>query len=250
MATPQHRGSSSCDKGTGAMKIKPLRPLLIPFVLIATIIATALSLPSLKFIDDAILGPVQATPDEWLEAMQLIAILGDPLPLIFIAVGVAAWLQYHGQRIRALVMTASLAALPAFYAVKQIVQRARPVTDYITEHGIHGYSFPSGHATGTFAVYGMIAYLLYSHTKGWLRGAVVTLCVAVVILVSFTRVYLGVHFPTDVFAGWMLGFVIISLLRSLSLYLAKRSDEPNREAIKDTTEAPETMDETSSYKTS
>lgn len=224
------------------MKIKPLRPLLIPLTLTAAIIATALSLPSLKFVDDAILGPVQATPDEWLEAMQLIARVGDPLPLIVVAVLVAAWQLYHRQRIRALVMTASLAALPAFYAVKQVVQRARPVTDYITEHGIHGYSFPSGHATGTFAVYGMIAYLLYSHTKGRLRAAAVGLCVAVILLVSFTRVYLGVHFPTDVFAGWLLALVIITLLRSLSLYLAKRSDKPDRKAVEDTTEAPETIE--------
>lgn len=241
MATPKGRGAASSYKGDGSVKIKPLRPLLFPLTLTGLIVAIAMLLPSLKFIDDAILKPVNATPDEWLEAMQLIAMLGDPLPLIFIAVAVAAWQLYHGQRIRALVMTASLTALPAFYAVKQVVQRARPVTDYIAEHGIHGYSFPSGHATGTFAVYGMIAYLLYSHTKGHLRAAVVSLCVAVIVLVSFTRVYLGVHFPTDVFAGWLLALIIISLLRSLSLYLAKRSNIPNRKAAKDTTEAPETF---------
>jgi undecaprenyl-diphosphatase len=210
--------------------------------LTAAIVAIALSLPSLKFIDDAILKPVNATPDEWLGAMQLIAMIGDPLPLVIVAVLVAAWQLYHRQHIRALVMTASLTALPAFYAVKQVVQRARPVTDYITEHGIHGYSFPSGHATGTFAVYGMIAYLIYSHTKGRLRMAGVGLCVAVILLVSFTRVYLGVHFPTDVFAGWLLALVIITLLRSLSLYLAKRGDKPDRKAVEDTTEAPETIE--------
>lgn len=223
------------------MKIRPLRPLFIPFTLTFIIVAIAMSLPSLKFIDDAILKPVNATPDEWLEAMQLIAVVGDPLPLVIVALLVAAWQLYHRQHIRALVMTASLAALPAFYMVKQVVQRARPVTDYIAEHGIHGYSFPSGHATGTFAVYGMIAYLLYSHTHGRLRFAAVSICVAIIILVSFTRVYLGVHFPTDVFAGWLLALVIITILRSLSLYLAERSSKPDRQAIQDTTEAPETI---------
>lgn len=223
------------------MKIRPLRPLAVPLALTAAIVAIATSLPSLKFIDDAIMKPINTTPDEWLSAMQVIAMIGDPLPLIMVALLVAAWELYHRQHIRALVMSASLIALPAFYGVKQIVQRARPVTDYITEHGIHGYSFPSGHSTGTFAVYGMIAYLVYSHTKGRLRFGLVSLCVALILLVSFTRVYLGVHFPTDVFAGWLLALVIITLLRSLSLYLAERSNKPNRKAIEDTTEDPETI---------
>ena len=79
------------------MKIRPLRPLAVPIALTAAIVAIATSLPSLKFIDDAIMKPINTTPDEWLSAMQVIAMIGDPLPLIMVALLVAAWELYHRQ---------------------------------------------------------------------------------------------------------------------------------------------------------
>lgn len=209
--------------------------------MLAIITLLAIFLPTFEYVDAAIIGLVQASPDGWEEAMLLIAKIGDPLPLVLAALAVSAWELYRRRYVRSFVMSASLIAMPVFFLVKQTVHRARPVTDYVAEHGLHDFSFPSGHSTGTMAIYGMIAFLAYSHMKGRLRYAVVGLCVLIVVFVSFTRVYLGAHFPTDVFAGWLLAFVVISLLRSLSLYLAHRSSTPDSKAIEDTTEAPETL---------
>lgn len=224
------------------MKIKPLYPLIFPLILVVVIVSTALLLPSLKPVDDAVITVVAATPDNWFRAVQLITIIGEVYSLVAVALLVAGWEVFRRHYVRALVMMGSLLSLPAFYVIKEVVHRARPVTEYIAQHGIHGYSFPSGHATGTFAVYGMIAYLIASHTKGITRALGVSACAVIILLVGFTRIYLGVHFPTDVFAGWLLGLTVLSLLRSLSLYLAKRSDRPNREAVKDSTEAPESLE--------
>lgn len=223
------------------MKIQPLKPLIIPTILIGIIALIATLLPTFKHIDDAIIRIVQTTPDGWEGPMLLIAKIGDPLPLVLAALGVAAWELYRRHYIRSLVMAGSLIAMPAFFVVKETVQRARPVTEYVAQHGLHDFSFPSGHSTGTMAVYGMIAFLLYSHAKGRLQLAAAGLCVLIIIAVGFTRVYLGAHYPTDVLAGWTLGFVVISLLRSLSLRLAQQSDVPDAVAIDDTTESPETI---------
>lgn len=224
------------------MKIQPLRPLLIPGVLIGIIALLAVHIPNFKPIDDAIISFFNTFPRGWESAMLLIAKIGDPTPLVLVALAVCAWELYRRNYVRSLVMAGSLLAMPTFFVVKETVRRARPVTEYVAEHGLRDFSFPSGHSTGTLAVYGMIAFLLYSHTKGYVRLATVSACIIIIGLVGFTRVYLGAHFPTDVLGGWLLGFVVISLLRSLSLFIAKRSDKPNEEAVQDTTEDPDKLE--------
>lgn len=70
-----------------------------------------------------------------------------------------------------------------------------------------GYGLPSGHAQSAVVVWGSIAAWL---RKGWFWG----MAMGLMVLIGFSRIYLGVHFPTDVLAGWALGAA------SLSLYLA------------------------------
>ena len=67
-----------------------------------------------------------------------------------------------------------------------------------------GYGFPSGHAQGSIALWGSIAAWL---NRGWFWVVTTT----VVVLIGFSRVYLGVHFPTDVLAGWAVGIVLLGL---------------------------------------
>lgn len=71
-------------------------------------------------------------------------------------------------------------------------------------------SFPSGHATISIALYGFLAYLLYVlfPTK---RTLIITGTVLLVLTIGFSRLYLGVHFPTDVLAGYMLGSIWLIL---------------------------------------
>ena len=96
-----------------------------------------------------------------------------------------------------------------------------------------GYSFPSGHATASMAVYGALVYLVFVGVR---QPVVKAVCVAagtaLVALIGFSRMYLGQHFPSDVIAGWAvaLAWVAILLLSGsavLALYNARgaRSDE-------------------------
>lgn len=224
------------------MKIKPFKPLIVPTVLLAVITLIASLLPTFRHVDNAIIGVVQSLPDNWQDGMLFITSIGDPLPLVLVALAVVVWELYRRHYVRSLVMAGSLFILPAFYFAKELVQRARPVSEYVAQHGLNDYSFPSGHSASSMAVYGMIALLAYSHLKGKLRIAIVSICVVIAVSVGISRIYLGAHFPTDVLAGWLLALVVISLLRSLSLYLAHRSSKPDKIAIEDTTEAPETLE--------
>ena len=100
-----------------------------------------------------------------------------------------------------------LAMMIAQYIVmllKDIVQEPRPFTvdDRINSDGEHGLSFPSGHAMGSMVFYGLL--ILWTD-KRWLRW----LLVAVIFLIGLSRNYLGVHYPHDVIAGWILGLAYL-----------------------------------------
>jgi undecaprenyl-diphosphatase len=102
---------------------------------------------------------------------------------------------------------ALLAMMIAQYIVmllKDIVQEPRPFTvdNRIISDGEHGLSFPSGHAMGSMVFYGLL--ILWTN-KNWLRW----LLVAMIFLIGLSRNYLGVHYPHDVIAGWILGLIYL-----------------------------------------
>lgn len=68
------------------------------------------------------------------------------------------------------------------------------------------YSFPSGHAMSAITFYGFIIYLSFILIKKtWLKYSIICLCVAMIILIGVSRVYLGVHYPSDILAGYFAG---------------------------------------------
>ena len=73
-----------------------------------------------------------------------------------------------------------------------------------------GFSFPSGHTTVVTVFYGLIIYFLAKSKLNWkLKKVGIFLASALIILVGVSRIYLGVHWPSDVFVGWILGLIIL-----------------------------------------
>ena len=88
--------------------------------------------------------------------------------------------------------------------LKHIFKRTRPdIKPLITEMG---FSFPSGHSMGSFIFYGAIAYILihYYHRK-WRKITGATLMFVLIFLIGLSRIYLGVHFPSDIIGGFTAG---------------------------------------------
>jgi undecaprenyl-diphosphatase len=104
-------------------------------------------------------------------------------------------------------------------AVKNAFQRARPVWDdaLLT---LHTYSFPSGHTAGATVWWGFFAVLVLAHRPAWpWRAATVVLAIGMVGLTALSRVYLGVHYLSDVLAAAAEGcaWLVLCFMASSSL---------------------------------
>jgi undecaprenyl-diphosphatase len=128
--------------------------------------------------------------------------LGDPLVLYVLAFAVVVALAVRGERQLAMawiVVTGGGALLNRL--LKALFARSRPVHDHAFASA-DGFSFPSGHASGSLLVYGMLAYLVVRHTPRRWHLPVAALALVLVVFVGASRVLLQVHWFSDVLAGW------------------------------------------------
>ncbi len=93
--------------------------------------------------------------------------------------------------------------------LKFAVQRARPVSVY---EGIEGFSFPSSHATLGIVVYGFLTYLVCRGRQRVAQFRIAVVSASVIVLIAFSRLYLGVHWFSDIVAGLSLGTAWIAFL--------------------------------------
>lgn len=88
--------------------------------------------------------------------------------------------------------------------LKGLFKRQRPDVLPLIEQG--GYSFPSGHSMGSFIFYGALSFMLFRLLKGkWKKTIAALLAGCMILLVGVSRIYLGVHYPSDVLAGFSIG---------------------------------------------
>lgn len=103
---------------------------------------------------------------------------------------------------------------------KNIFDRERPTLLRLID--ITGFSFPSGHAMGSTSYFGSIIYILNRTDSGLSKGILIGLAASLILMVSTSRVYLGVHYPTDIIAGIIGGaFSIVLSTLILNEQLAK-----------------------------
>jgi undecaprenyl-diphosphatase len=101
--------------------------------------------------------------------------------------------------------------------LKSLFERARPNVLQLVKAG--GYSFPSGHSMVALCFYGMLAYLLSRRLAHWHgRLAIFVATTILIIAIGISRIYLGVHYPSDVLGGYIAGAIWLSFCISLLIW--------------------------------
>lgn len=199
------------------MRNDPLRSVGIGCALLATVL-TALALirwgPLVSY-DDRIARALHRHAVAHPGVTHLMRVLSDwiwdPLTMRILAAVVCAGLWWRGRRERALrVALAVVAAAVVQQGLKALVGRARPVWSDPVDSA-HYAAYPSGHAMTATVVCGLLLWLLPRDGPRWTARTAWVAAAVSVAGVGVTRVYLGVHWFTDVLAGWLLGVVLLAL---------------------------------------
>ncbi|MBD2438031.1 phosphatase PAP2 family protein [Nostoc sp. FACHB-110] len=136
--------------------------------------------------------------------------LGNPnvvVIVVVVSVAILLWRRYYQEaRIFAI---ACLGAFILNTGLKLVFTKPRPQLwpQLITEKS---FSFPSGHALGSLVLYGMVAYLLATHYPRFSQFIYIVAVMAIA-AIGFSRLYLGVHWPTDIIAGYGVGFLWLTM---------------------------------------
>lgn len=136
--------------------------------------------------------------------------IGDPEALAVLVVATSVFLALRGRWrwIAYLALTSAIGGLLNLQ-LKAYFARARPDLAEALRHAT-GYAFPSGHAFGSAVVFGALAYLAMRTIHRWpRRAAALALCFSLIVAIALSRVYLGVHWITDVGAGVAAGLIWI-----------------------------------------
>ena len=147
--------------------------------------------------------------------------VGSPVAVdVFTAVAVVVLLLRHRGREALYVVLVRVVALGVETALKNTLARPRPDVHPLTTAA--GFSFPSGHTTGTTALCVSLLVVLYPvlHRRG--RAVAVVAAVALSVAVAASRVLLGVHFPSDVIGGLLAGSLVA--LTAAALLLPSRPE--------------------------
>jgi len=164
-----------------------------------------------------------------LRAFAWVTHLGDVLTLVVLGAAVALALLWRGRRWLALGWVLALCGNGLLTRVlKAVFERARPWHD----HGVavaSGFSFPSGHSSGAVVAYGMLGYLLWRHLAPRWRLPVLLAASATAFCVGSSRIFLQVHFASDVLAGFASGgaWLVVSVgsIEALRAYRRRRRDQ-------------------------
>lgn len=194
--------------------------LAVGFVLCATLFAFAeladeVAEGETRTFDEQLLTAVRSADDPsrllgppWVESALLdLTAMGGPVVLTLVVAAVAGFLLLQGrERTAVVIVVASASGQLLNELLKELFARPRPdIVPHLRE--VASLSFPSGHAMQSAIIYLTLGAMLMRIAERRLTKIYcMTIAVLVTFLIGASRVFLGVHYPSDVLGGWMVGF--------------------------------------------
>lgn len=216
------------------MKKDPIQPYLmasvitaLPFILIC--LTAMIDVDFLTVIDQNIgqhlyrWGPAPFTT--FVQSFTLIGNAQGIIPLTMIIAGIFYYISRKWQVFLWIVFTILVGVGAVVNLIKHIIQRTRPsYLTHLVDQG--GYSFPSGHATGAILAWGTLAFLTWYYFKDKypkMMPYLIGFTFFMVVAISASRLYLGVHYLSDIIAGWSIGATwLILCLNYFNLFIADK----------------------------
>ena len=208
------------------------------FLVVGAIIAIAATVAFASLAEHVLAGGTQAFDVailQWLHGHQskaLTAVMVEMTYLgtgtvVIVIVGVAALFLWHTEHKHSarLLLAATIGNILLDGVLKLVYHRPRPSV-FAWQTTAVSSSFPSGHAMSATVVYGTVAYLLMRLQKHrWAKALTLSAAILLILLICLTRLYLGVHYPSDVLGGIIVGLAWASFCMATleaSLALARR----------------------------
>ncbi|RAV06549.1 phosphatase PAP2 family protein [Paenibacillus sp. YN15] len=168
------------------------------------VIAAAVRLQAAPGLDEKLAARVQSWESPGLTlCMTLLSWIGTGLPLVLLT-AVIMGLLYHKLGFRREIWLIALTAVGSALlnvALKHLFRRPRPEVYRLAEAA--GFSFPSGHSMAAFSLYGLLAFLLWPRLQGsFSRTVLLAAAASLILAIGLSRIYLGVHYPSDVLGGY------------------------------------------------
>ncbi|MBT1706450.1 phosphatase PAP2 family protein [Chryseosolibacter indicus] len=176
-------------------------------------LADELAENELVYFDDAVSSYIISYRSPFLTTIfQYVTDLGDRYTYIALIIALGFFFYFYLRKwmytlqITAVLILATLSNI----ALKRAINRPRPITEHLVT--VNSLSFPSGHSMSAMAFYGFLIYLCFRiKMHKALRLALVILLSLLILSIGISRIYLGVHYPSDVLAGYMGGLLWITL---------------------------------------
>ncbi|PMD70691.1 phosphatase PAP2 family protein [Companilactobacillus nuruki] len=184
--------------------------VLLLIIFISWGISVASHAPFIGTFDSALIDQIYHHNNSSIDFFRIITDMGDTFQTIVVTAFIFLLLiikKYYYAGIFLVLNKVVIAGLNSL--IKNIIKRPRPSHLHYVYAG--GYSFPSGHSASSFALYiSILVISLFIFKKLSLKIIISTLCISIVLLIGYSRIFLGVHYPSDVLGGYLLAATVLT----------------------------------------
>lgn len=168
---------------------------------------------SISIFDDTIYYAIISLKSNFFtDFFKVISFLASTRFIIFMNILLIIYMIVKKRKDLSIIVVSSISSGVINNLVKFLVKRERPVGIALIKETF--YSFPSGHAMISLLFYGSVIYLLIKNKPKYYK-VVSTILIVFIILVGISRIYLGVHFASDIIGGYLMSLIILIILSTV-----------------------------------